>query len=111
MKARHPQLLYESKLYKVLQGGLGIPHIRYLLTFGVLYLELLQIYSLCFGGVYCGPLAKWLESENLAGCFLSGNVKLVDAQVCHGTALKPYMVFDLDCCAPVPATESGWLFN
>jgi len=28
MKARHPQLLYESKLYKVLQGGLGIPHIR-----------------------------------------------------------------------------------
>jgi len=29
MKARHPQLLYESKLYKVLQGGLGIPHIRW----------------------------------------------------------------------------------
>ena len=29
MKARHPQLLYESKLYKVLQGGLGIPHIRF----------------------------------------------------------------------------------
>ncbi len=28
VKARHPQLLYESKLYKVLQGGLGIPHIR-----------------------------------------------------------------------------------
>jgi len=29
IKARHPQLLYESKLYKVLQGGLGIPHIRW----------------------------------------------------------------------------------
>ena len=29
VKARHPQLLYESKLYKILQGGLGIPHIRY----------------------------------------------------------------------------------
>lgn len=28
-KARHPQLLYESKLYKILQGGVGIPHIRY----------------------------------------------------------------------------------
>ena len=28
-KARHPQLLYESKLYKILQGGIGIPHIRY----------------------------------------------------------------------------------
>ncbi|RLW02769.1 hypothetical protein DV515_00006725, partial [Chloebia gouldiae] len=26
-KARHPQLLYESKLYKILQGGVGIPHI------------------------------------------------------------------------------------
>jgi len=28
-KARHPQLLYESKVYKILQGGVGIPHIRY----------------------------------------------------------------------------------
>ncbi|CAJ0565700.1 unnamed protein product, partial [Mesorhabditis spiculigera] len=27
--ARHPQLLYESKVYKILQGGVGIPHIRY----------------------------------------------------------------------------------
>ena len=24
VKARHPQLLYESKLYKILQGGVGI---------------------------------------------------------------------------------------
>jgi len=29
LKARHPQLLYESKVYKILQGGVGIPHIRY----------------------------------------------------------------------------------
>ncbi|XP_060528459.1 casein kinase I-like isoform X2 [Cylas formicarius] len=29
VRARHPQLLYESKLYKFLQGGVGIPHIRY----------------------------------------------------------------------------------
>lgn len=28
VKARHPQLIYESKLYKILQGGVGIPHIR-----------------------------------------------------------------------------------
>ena len=28
-KARHPQLLYESKLYRILQGGVGIPHIRW----------------------------------------------------------------------------------
>ncbi|XP_046143093.1 casein kinase I-like isoform X1 [Osmia bicornis bicornis] len=29
MRARHPQLLYESKLYKILHGGIGIPHIRW----------------------------------------------------------------------------------
>ena len=29
IKARHPQLLYEFKLYKILQGGIGIPHIRW----------------------------------------------------------------------------------
>lgn len=29
VKARHPQLLYESKVYKVLQGGVGIPHIKF----------------------------------------------------------------------------------
>lgn len=29
IKARHPQLLYESKLYKILQGGMGIPHVRW----------------------------------------------------------------------------------
>jgi len=29
IRARHPQLLYESKLYKILQGGIGIPHMRW----------------------------------------------------------------------------------
>mmetsp|Transcript_26235 Transcript_26235/g.66772 ORF Transcript_26235/g.66772 Transcript_26235/m.66772 type:complete len:353 (-) Transcript_26235:813-1871(-) len=29
VKARHPQLLYESKLYKILQGGAGIPTLRW----------------------------------------------------------------------------------
>ncbi|VDO95965.1 unnamed protein product [Soboliphyme baturini] len=28
-KARHPQLLYESKIYRILQGGIGIPHIKW----------------------------------------------------------------------------------
>lgn len=28
-QARHPQLLYESKVYRILQGGVGIPHIRW----------------------------------------------------------------------------------
>lgn len=27
MRCRHPQLLYESKLYKILVGGIGIPNI------------------------------------------------------------------------------------
>jgi len=26
---KHPQLLYESKLYKILQGGVGIPYVHY----------------------------------------------------------------------------------
>ena len=32
VKTKHPQLLYESKIYKILNGGLGIPNIRW---FGV----------------------------------------------------------------------------
>ena len=29
VKARHPQLLYESKLYKILQGGAGVPSLKW----------------------------------------------------------------------------------
>jgi len=29
VKARHPQLLYESKVYKILSGGVGVPHVRF----------------------------------------------------------------------------------
>jgi len=32
VRTKHPQLLYESKLYRILQGGTGIPNIRW---FGV----------------------------------------------------------------------------
>ncbi|XP_010536868.1 PREDICTED: casein kinase 1-like protein 1 [Tarenaya hassleriana] len=32
VKTRHPQLLYESKLYRILQGGTGVPNIKW---FGV----------------------------------------------------------------------------
>eukprot|EP00096_Caligus_rogercresseyi_P010916 TRINITY_DN4121_c0_g1_i3.p1 TRINITY_DN4121_c0_g1~~TRINITY_DN4121_c0_g1_i3.p1 ORF type:complete len:337 (-),score=131.97 TRINITY_DN4121_c0_g1_i3:911-1921(-) len=42
--ARHPQLFYESKLYKLLQGGIGIPHIRWFgieRDYNVLVLDLL----------------------------------------------------------------------
>lgn len=36
VKTRHPQLLYESKLYKILQGGTGIPHVRHVCDVHVL---------------------------------------------------------------------------
>ncbi|XP_037937482.1 casein kinase I [Teleopsis dalmanni] len=29
INARHPQLLYEAKLYRILSGGVGIPRVRY----------------------------------------------------------------------------------
>ncbi|KAF3778199.1 Casein kinase I isoform delta-like [Nymphaea thermarum] len=29
VKTKHPQLLYESKLYRILQGGTGIPNVRW----------------------------------------------------------------------------------
>ncbi|KAF1314944.1 Ck1/ck1/ck1-d protein kinase, partial [Globisporangium splendens] len=32
VKSKHPQLLYESKIYKILNGGLGVPNLRW---FGV----------------------------------------------------------------------------
>ncbi|KAE8882019.1 Casein kinase I [Phytophthora fragariae] len=32
VKSKHPQLLYESKIYKILNGGLGVPSLRW---FGV----------------------------------------------------------------------------
>ncbi|CAN4086966.1 unnamed protein product [Withania somnifera] len=32
VKTKHPQLLYESKLYKILQGGTGVPNLKW---FGV----------------------------------------------------------------------------
>ncbi|CAH1405222.1 unnamed protein product [Nezara viridula] len=44
VRAKHPQLLYESKLYKVLQGCIGIPHIRWYgieRDYNVLVMELL----------------------------------------------------------------------
>lgn len=52
-KARHPQLLYESKLYKILQGGVGIPHIRSVFSpyFSFLIIRVVCSYCYCCGGV------------------------------------------------------------
>lgn len=44
LKSRHPQLLYESKIYRVLQGGYGIPGVKWFGTEGdynVLVIDLL----------------------------------------------------------------------
>ncbi|EFJ17810.1 hypothetical protein SELMODRAFT_113824 [Selaginella moellendorffii] len=44
VKTKHPQLLYESKLYRILQGGTGIPNIRWYGVegdFNVMVIELL----------------------------------------------------------------------
>ncbi|XP_028124534.1 casein kinase I-like isoform X3 [Camellia sinensis] len=44
VKTKHPQLLYESKLYRILQGGTGIPHVRWFRVEGdynVLVMDLL----------------------------------------------------------------------
>ncbi|XP_062154669.1 casein kinase 1-like protein 2 [Alnus glutinosa] len=44
VKTKHPQLLYESKLYKILQGGTGIPNVRWFGVegeFNVLVMDLL----------------------------------------------------------------------
>ncbi|XP_057499989.1 casein kinase 1-like protein 2 isoform X2 [Actinidia eriantha] len=44
VKTKHPQLLYESKLYRILQGGTGIPNVRWFGTEGehnVLAMDLL----------------------------------------------------------------------
>ncbi|CAG2118947.1 unnamed protein product, partial [Medioppia subpectinata] len=54
-KARHPQLLYESKLYRLLQGGVGIPRILWYgqdKEYNVLVMELLgksleELFSAC----------------------------------------------------------------
>ena len=44
MSTKHPQLQYESKIYRVLQGGLGIPNIHWFGVegdFNVLVMDLL----------------------------------------------------------------------
>jgi casein kinase 1 alpha len=44
IRTRHPKLLYESKLYKILHGGVGIPHFRWYgqeQEFNVLVMDLL----------------------------------------------------------------------
>jgi len=46
VKTKFPQLLYESKLYRILQGGIGIPNIHHFGIegdFNVLVIDLLGL--------------------------------------------------------------------
>ncbi|CAD6231169.1 unnamed protein product [Miscanthus lutarioriparius] len=55
VKTKHPQLLYESKLYRILQGGTGIPNVKWFGVEGdynVLVMDLLgpsleELFSFC----------------------------------------------------------------
>merc|ERR1712019_44660 len=55
IKSRHPQLLYESKLYKILAGGMGIPNVHWYVVEGdynVMVIDLLgpsleDLFSFC----------------------------------------------------------------
>ncbi|WOL20395.1 casein kinase 1-like protein 2 isoform X2 [Canna indica] len=43
LKTKHPQLLYESKLYRVLQGGTGIPSIKWYGSEGEYYVLVMDL--------------------------------------------------------------------
>jgi len=63
VKTKHPQLLYESKIYRILHGGLGIPNVRWYGVEGdynVMVLDLLVSSCSCRRGVGC---------EGVEGCF------------------------------------------
>lgn len=65
-KARHPQLLYESKLYKILQGGVGIPHIRYCHgSWNMLYLSIVVLDL-----IVCRSFRFWGYNSTMLNCQL-----------------------------------------
>ena len=77
VKTRHPQLLYESKLYKLLQGGTGIPHVRHVC---VIFTLLLLHYCHFIKYHCCVPIALTasdklysLGQKNEASAFFACN--------------------------------------
>lgn len=73
IRTKHPQLLYESKLYRVLQGGIGIPYMRWFgveTHFNVLVTDLLgpsleDLFNAC--GRRFSPLTVMMIGEQLVG--------------------------------------------
>ena len=82
IKSKHPQLLYESKLYKILGGGVGIPTVRSFTVEGdynVMVMDLLgpsleDLFNFCDRCAAALPQSQPGESTlNLPGCDLAGN--------------------------------------
>lgn len=71
LRTKHPQLMYESKLYRVLQGGVGIPYLHWFgveTNYNVLVIDLLgpsleDLFNAC-GRVF-SPLTVMLVGEQL----------------------------------------------
>lgn len=71
IRSKHPQLLYESKLYRVLQGGIGIPYMRWFgveTHYNVLVTDLLgpsleDLFNAC--GRTFSPLCVMMVGEQL----------------------------------------------
>ena len=77
IKSKHPQLLYESKLYKILGGGVGIPTVRSFTVEGdynVMVMDLLgpsleDLFNFCDRHAASPPLRKalahsWAPSDS-----------------------------------------------
>jgi len=92
-KARHPQLLYESKLYKILQGGVGIPHIRSVMSLCVVY-EAMSLDRDESRNFFSGSIIKFLRSRVSR---MSPELGLQYASFCERCKA-------CDC----PTLEAGW---
>ena len=76
IKSKHPQLLYESKLYKILGGGVGIPTVRSFTVEGdynVMVMDLLgpsleDLFNFCDRHAASPPLRKALAHR----CSIAG---------------------------------------
>jgi len=84
IRTKHPQLLYESKLYRVLQGGIGIPYMRWFgveTHYNVLVTDLLgpsleDLFNAC--GRQFTPLCVMMIGEQLVS-----RIEYMHAKVCR----------------------------
>lgn len=75
VKTKHPQLLYESKLYRLLAGGIGIPNVRWFGVegeFNILVMDLLgpsleDLFNFCSRKFRCAALPGNRKAESVQG--------------------------------------------